>query len=114
MKRNYSGRKYSFEVEFEPHRSRFLFTITAIHKKSRRYSVINTLNPILSEFGIETDNVRQEQSEWELTKKEVQTFRERASAIFTCKDYLRLLDQKLDEDRECGEWENKKQVKRKK
>ncbi len=106
MLRKYKGINYFIEVEAEPFKNTYFFSMTAIHKKSRRTSCINTLNYILSQFGIEIDNVRSEESDWLLTRKELKPYIPIASSLFRSKTYLKSLDLELDEDRECSEWEN--------
>ncbi len=108
MIKTFSGFKYSFEVESQPYRELFSFTITAIHKETRRYSCINTLNQVLSEFNIGTDNPRAKESEWLLTKRESRDFLKIATHMFSDNKYLWSFESKLDEDRKCGEWENKR------
>jgi hypothetical protein len=48
------------------------------------------------------------ESEWLLTKRESRDFMKIASYLFSSNKRLRFFDSKLDEDRECGEWENKR------
>ena len=108
MIRKFKGDRYSFEVEAEPFHDQFYFSITTIHKKSRRSSCINTLNQILSEFEIGERDPRQEQSDWLLTKGELLRFRNRARSLFTRRSSIVFMESALDEDRSCGEWENRK------
>ena len=110
MKRIYPGYHYSFVIESEQYQGKYSFSINAIHKKSGRYSCINTLNQILSEFEIGNDDVRSGESEWLLTKGELNSFTKIASSLFGKKSVLQFLDSKLDEDRTCGEWENIKSI----
>ncbi len=108
MIRTYTGLKYSFEVESHPMKDKFIFTITAVHKQSKRYSRINTLNQVLAEFKIEANNSRMNESEWLLSKRESRDFMKIASHLFNSNKRLRFFDSKLDEDRKCGEWENQR------
>ncbi|TAK63494.1 MAG: hypothetical protein EPO24_04205 [Bacteroidetes bacterium] len=112
MIKTYSGFRYSFEVESQPYKDKFAFTITAIHKESRRYSRINTLNQVLAEFEIKADNPRAVESEWLLTKRESRDFMKIANYMFSDNKYLWSFESILDEIRKSGEWENIRREKR--
>lgn len=107
MKYHYQGYKYSFEVEAEPYKDKFFFSIIAIHKASGKFSCINTLNQILSEFSFNGNDPRASESDWLISKQEVNVFLHNVKELFLDKNSIRFLEDKLDEDRECGEWENK-------
>lgn len=107
MIEKYPGNKYSFEVKIVQAANQILFSITAIHKKTRHYSYINTLNTILSEFGISGKNTRTENNEWLLSKFEFKKYKKILNNILIDSYSAHYLESKLDEDRSCGEWENK-------
>ncbi len=103
----YRGIDYRVEVESFRHRKRYVFSIIAIHRRSRRWSRINTLNTILSWFEIEGDSSRASQSDWLVTAKRLAEFREKSQMFFTDRTSLVALENHLDEDRiMCGEWAN--------
>ena len=112
MIRKYTGVKYSYEVEFNRFQDKYLFSITAIHKQSRRYSCINSLNQILSDFSIGTRN--NDATEWTVASDELELLKKKLKTYLVqsySRDYL---ETRLDEDRSCGEWEKIKQGKIKK
>lgn len=102
MKKIIRGKKYNFYIASEGNE----FFIKAKRLLSGRYSFINNLNPILSEFGISGDDNKYYDSWWILPKNEVRKFEKIAMEILTGKEFRDYLEEKLDEDRECSEWEN--------
>jgi len=104
MKKIIRGKKYNFYIVSEGNE----FFIKAKCLLLKRYSFINNLNPILSEFGISGDDDKYYDSWWILSKNEVRKFEKIAKEILSDKLFRNYLEEKLDEDRECGEWENKK------
>jgi len=101
------GRKYSFEVISENGDKDSCFFIKAIDKLTGRYSCINNLNVILSEFNIGIDDPKNEDSMWVLTKEDVRYLRETARQFLLDPSFRNYLERRLDEDRVSGEWENK-------
>lgn len=84
----------------------YYFSIMAMCRETGRYSHINNLSTILSEFAIDPDSRRAEDSEWSSTCKKVNAWMKAAEELLTNMTYLPYLEKHLDEDRECGEWEN--------
>jgi hypothetical protein len=104
---NIDGKRYRFEIAITNHRKLCGFSITAIDKKSLRYSSINNLNAILSLFGIEHISPRYEDSKWPLHRSEAERHSRVMADALGNEDYLLYLEEKLDEDRFHGEWENR-------
>ena len=100
------GRKYSFEVISENEDEDLCFFIKAIDKHTGRYSCINNLNAILSEFNIEIDDPKNEDSMWVLTKEDARHLEKTARQILSDPSFRNYLEKRLDEDRMSGEWEN--------
>jgi len=101
------GRKYSFEVISENEDKDSCFFIKAIDKHTGRYSCINNLNAILSEFNIGIDDPKIEDSMWVLTRKDACYLEKTAKQILLDPLFRDYLERQLDEDRMLGEWENK-------
>lgn len=103
MKINIHGKKYNFEILAENN----CFCIKAKHKSTKRFSCINNLNTILSELGIDMySDSKYCDSRWILSKNGVRKFEKVAKKILSDKFFRNYLEEKLNEDRECGEWEN--------
>lgn len=106
MLKRYIGDRYLFEIESVPVARRFVFTITAIDRKSGRRSHVNNLNGILSQFDLDEEDPRYEESDWLVSAKENEQFRVRAGEVFRSKYQLGQIEATLDEDRMLGEWAN--------
>lgn len=104
--KRYLGNRYIFEVESVPVTKGFTFTITAIDLHSGKRSHINNLNGIASEFHLNEDDPRNEESSWWASRLEVEHFHVVAGQIFRNKYMLRQIEATLDEDRQLGEWTN--------
>jgi len=100
------GRKYSFEVISENEDEDICFFIKAIDKHTGRFSCINNLNAILSEFNIGIDDPKIEDSMWVLTKEDARHLEKTAKQFLSDSSFLNYLEKQLDEDRMLGEWEN--------
>jgi hypothetical protein len=91
----------------------YFWTFRAINKRSKRYSGINNLNTVLSfllsdeeyENGEESGRF-EDTSGWDLEEEESNRFTETIKSILHDKESLLYLEDKLDEDRNYGEWEN--------
>jgi hypothetical protein len=101
------GEKYNYEIVSENEDEDSCFFIKAIHKLTGRYSCINNLNAILSEFNIGIDDPRVEDSMWVLTKEDTCYLEKTAKQILSDPSFRDYLERQLDEDRMSGEWENK-------
>lgn len=99
---NIFGKKYDFKIVAED----TCFCIKAKHKSTGRFSCINNLNTILSELDADVDDDRFQDSQWIIPKNEIQNFVAISKEILFDKSFRNYLEQKLDEDRKCGEWEN--------
>ena len=106
MTEEYVGKDYTVELRSSPCRKMYVFSLVAIHRQSKRWSCINTLNTVLSWFGIEGDSALVSEPDWLITKRRLDEYRKLAKEIFGNKKYLTSLESKLDEDRSCGEWAN--------
>jgi|SRR3990167_8957764 len=104
----FEGERYNFEVVSEDGKKDVLFYIRAMCKTTKRTSCINNLNTVLSEFGIEIEQVspRYEDSTWIITKEEADYFVKTAKEFLLAQSFMSYLERQVDKDRECGEWEN--------
>lgn len=100
------GEKYNYEIVSENEDEDLCFFIKAIHKLTGRFSSINNLNAILSEFNIGIDDPKIEDSMWVLTKEDARYLGETAKQILSDPSFRDYLERQLDEDRTSGEWEN--------
>lgn len=105
MKTDISGNNYNYKILINRAGRSYLFEIIAICKISGRYSFINNLNTILSEFDIPENDVKFIESTWLLAKNEVKHYFEFSNILFSSKQYIDYLEKQLDEDRSLGEWE---------
>ncbi len=99
---NIRGKKYNFNILAENNS----FYIKAKHKYTKRTSCINNLNIILSELNVNINDNRFVNTFWFISKKEVKKYGKIAKEVLTNKPFRNYLEEKLDEDRKCGEWEN--------
>jgi len=107
--KRYIGDKYLFGVESTPIAKGFAFVITAIDRSSGKRSHVNNLNGILSEFDLDEDDPRTEESHWWVSTKEIERFQVRAGEMLRSKYQLEQIESTLDEDRMLGEWSNTRQ-----
>lgn len=118
--RRYAGEDYFFEVESRPFEEGFVFTITAIDRVTGKYSQINDLNFILSQFltedvdsekeDLDEEDPRIEDKDWVLSAEELESFERIAKRLFQNKQSCDYLEFKLDEDRWEGEWANTREA----
>ena len=87
-----------------------IFFIKALHKKTKRYSSINNLNYILPELNINTTNQKSSDSQWELSRKEINNFVKKITNPLGNKKFLEYLENQLNLDRIYGEWKNKQRI----
>lgn len=110
MKTYFKGNKYNFKIIYkEFNKNECSWTLKAICKETNCYSGVNNLNPVLSELGIDEGTICgrfEDSSIWEVSKQEMKEFNKIAKSFLTSKKYLKYLENKLDEDRRQGEWEN--------
>ena len=65
------------------------------------------LTPMLSELGVNPEDPKFGDSWWELpTVEEAKELADHAKALVSNKQFVSYLEEKLDEDRSYGEWEN--------
>lgn len=102
MKTVIKGQNYNFCVVADGWR----FYIRALHLASLRSSFINNLNAILSEFNISVNNKKVSESQWVTSERQSCLFFRKATKFLLSKISRDYIERKLDEDRECGEWEN--------
>lgn len=108
MFKRYIGIKYQLEPHYRPYKRKFDFRLLALHRRSRRYSAINTLNGILSWCEIAEGDRRFQESSWLVSRIELERLLTVVKTIVNDRESLMLLEAELDEDRSCGEWENKR------
>jgi len=106
MKTIIKGQKYNFCVVADEVK----FYIEAIHRTSLRFSFINNLNAVLSEFNINTSDKKVSESQWLVSERQSNLFFKKAIKSLSDKVCQNYLERKLDEDRKCGEWENCKTI----
>jgi hypothetical protein len=100
------GEKYNYEIVSENEDEDFCFFIKAIDKLTGRFSCINNLNAILSEFNVGIDDPKIEDSMWVLTKENARHLEKTAKQFLSDPLFRDYLEKRLDEDRMLGEWEN--------
>jgi hypothetical protein len=103
MQTKIGGIKYRYTINHD--RSRHLFWIAAIHKKSKRTSNIMNLNPILGEYNVSERDSRYEQSVWS-TRGDAPRLIGQAKSLLSDAYFQKYLKKILDEDRYQSEWEN--------
>jgi len=102
MKSIIKGQNYNFYIIADGMK----FYIKALHLASSRFSFINNLNAVLSEFNIGADDKRVSESQWLISGKQSSLFFKKATEFLLSGNSRNYIEGKLDEDRECGEWEN--------
>lgn len=106
MVRRIQGNNYSFEVVSKNEGKNFCFFIKAIDEVTGRFSCVNNLNAILSEFDVGIDDPRVEDSMWVVTKESAHHLEETGNQFLWDSSFLDYFERQLDEDRRLGEWEN--------
>lgn len=106
MKTIIKGQNYKFCIIADGMK----FYIKSLHLASLRFSSINNLNAILSEFNISADDKKVSESQWLTSKKQGSLFFKKATKFLLNKSSRDYIERKLDEDRKCGEWENFKKA----
>lgn len=107
MKTIIRGQNYNFYVIADGMK----FYIKALHLASLRFSFINNLNEVLSEFDISVDDKKVSESQWLISKKQSGLFFEKAKNFLLNENNRGYIERKLNEDREYGEWENFQKIK---
>ena len=103
MRKTVYGNRYNFLVLAND----CMFYIRALDKLSLRYSHINNLNSVLSELGVDAEKEKFGDSFWnDLSRKEVQKFWRISVDFLSDRKFRNYVEEKLDEDQLCGEWEN--------
>ncbi len=97
-------KEYRIFVVFD--KVKHIFFVKALHNKTKRYSFITNLNCILPQFNVDIDNPIFWDSSWELSKKNIDSFIKESINFLNDKNFLNFLEKQLNEDRNCGEWEN--------
>jgi len=100
------GMKYNFEIVSQNGGNDFCFFIRAMCKSTKRTSCINNLNTILSEFDVEVDDPKYQDSSWVVTKEEAYSLEARGKQFLSSSSFRDYIEGCLDEDRTLGEWEN--------
>ena len=104
MKTKINGQNYNFCIVADRNK----FYIEAVHTGSLRFSFINNLNVILSEFDVGMDDEKISESQWIISEIKNKLFSEKAIKFLSDKICRNYLEEKLEEDRKYGEWENRK------
>jgi len=104
MKTLIKGQNYDFSMVSDKTR----FYIKATHLASLRYSFINNLNAVLSEFNIGVDDKKVSESQWIVSRKQSNSLFKKANQFLLNQGNRSHIERKLNEDRKCGEWENRK------
>lgn len=104
MKANIFGDRYNFLIEFEKYGKKYSFEILCVHNQTNQKSVITNLNFIISELVFPVLKNSDTDTTILLNEmKGVALFRKSIS-IFKDKLWIKLLENKLDEDRNIGGW----------
>lgn len=67
---------------------------------------MTNVNLILSELGVDCVNSRFNDTSWKVSILEGEKLKAKAVEFLSDKEFLRHVEDALDEDRECGEWIN--------
>ena len=100
------GEKYNFNVVLHREGGNYHYFLNATSKFTGRTSCINNLNAVLSEFGVDMDDPKVTGSPWLIAREEVQYYIDTATQFLFDRVFLDYLEERLDEDRMLGEWEN--------
>ena len=100
-----SGNKYNYKLLLYSIGEEYQFSIKAIEKETKRTSFITTINVLLNELNINSQNNRFWESEWLINKKELKIFFKKINKLFIDDSFLSYLENYLDQDRTEGEWE---------
>ena len=100
------GGKYSFNILLQREGGNYHFRLKATSKFTGRTSCINNLNAVLSEFGVDMDDPKVVDSSWIVVREEAQYYMDTATQFLFDRVFLDYLEERLDEDRMLGEWEN--------
>ncbi|MBU4320232.1 MAG: hypothetical protein KJ739_04000 [Nitrospinae bacterium] len=107
MKTFVKGIRYDYKIFIFPRdRNNCYFSIKAVHKQTGRTSFITTVNVILSELGIDSNESMFWESDWMLSRKEANKYSKHAYELFSTKNFLSCIERYLDIDRQQSEWEN--------
>jgi hypothetical protein len=104
MKTVIKGQNYDFCIVADGTQ----FYIEAMHPVSFRFSFINNLNAILSAFDININDKKVSESQWLVSEEQCSFFFKKATEFLSSKYSRDCIEQKLNEDRQLGEWENLK------
>lgn len=101
------GIRYDYKIFYFPlNKNAYYFSIKAVHRQTRRTSFITTVNIILSELGIDSDEPKCWEADWILSCKDANKYSKRARKLFSDKNFLPYIEKYLDIDRQESEWEN--------
>ncbi len=101
-----SGNEYAYSIAILKEEKNYCFQILSQHKKSKRTSRITNLNFILSDIVSEIMNYEDVNDSWiDTNKKKAEKLFETATECFKNQKWIEQLEEALDEDRMCGEWE---------
>ena len=110
-KENFPGERYAFQLEISLN-TISLFSIHAKYLKDNSASTITSVNWIISEFGStvvnedEISNIDWE-SDWYIEDRTLaKKLWQKAKKEFNNINFIRYLENELDDDRSCGEWES--------
>lgn len=107
MKQKITGKDYLHSIESIRDGRYYCFQIRSEHKKSKRSANITNLNFILSNIVSQVmDDSKVEDSWIDTSKQKADNLFAIAQDCFENKKWIIYLEQELDEDRECGEWES--------
>ncbi len=101
------GSRYDFIVEATPSNRRFLFHLRAIDRATGRWSIINTVNAVMSELLAEKHDPSDlcwSETPWGVTPDDCARLVTTAVQLLTDQNSLERIEAALDEDRAEGEW----------
>lgn len=99
------GNRYNYKIfNTQLNEENSFFSIKAIHKQSRRSSYITTVNIVLSNLDVNSEEPRFWESDWVVNKKEAMKLSKNAKGLFSNKKYLPFVENYLNFDRKESEW----------
>ena len=106
MKEQIEGNSYNYIIELEEGENEYCFEIRSLYKGDNSKSVFTNVNFIIGELVEPIINIVPEESTINMTdKKKATLLYYTAIKIFKDRTWINGLEDYLDEDRSCGEWE---------
>ena len=104
MKAKIFGDRYNFLIKFVKYGKKYSFEILCVYKKTNQKSMITNLNFIISELIFPVIKNSDIDTTILLNKMKGIVLFQKSISIFKDKSWIKLLEKKLDEDRNIGGW----------